>query len=218
MPTLPLILVLDFDGTITERDIGDEICERFAHESWKDIDDLWVKNEITLPEAQRRMWALARCTRDEAVQHARDVGHPRPGLHALLDAVQHAGGEVWLASGGFDFYVEALLAEQSPRFTRRYYNTTRFSDGNVEVTFPHDHLACDRCAVCKGKVCDQAKALAQRVIFVGDGSSDRCAVGRCDALFAVEGGILDRHCTERGADVTRFRTFDEVTRALELAR
>ncbi|MEO6950277.1 MAG: HAD-IB family phosphatase [Polyangia bacterium] len=214
MPKLPLILILDFDGTVTERDIGDEICERFAHESWKAIDDLWVKNEITLPEAQRRMWALARCTRDEAVQHARDVGHRRPGLHALLDAVEKMGAEVWLASGGFDFYVEALLAEESPRFARRYYNATRFADGLVEVSFPHEALACDRCAVCKGKVCDEARLLAERVIFVGDGSSDRCAVGRCDALFAVEGGILDRHCKERRAEVTRFRTFDEVTRAI----
>ena len=214
MPKLPLILVLDFDGTVTEKDIGDEICARFADESWKAIDDQWVRNELTLPEAQRRMWALARCSREEAVQHAREVGHPRPGLHALLAAVERAGGEVWLASGGFDFYVESLLAAESSRFSRRYYNATRFANGGVEVTFPHEALACSRCAVCKGKVCEEAKALAERVIFVGDGSSDRCAVGRCDALFAVEGGILDRHCTERGAPVTRFRTFDEVTRAL----
>ncbi len=214
MTKLPLILILDFDGTVTEKDIGDEICSRFADESWKAIDEQWVRNELTLPEAQRRMWALARCTRDEAVQHARDVGNPRPGLHALLDAVERAGGEVWLASGGFDFYVEALLADESPRFARRYYNTTRFFEGGVEVAFPHEALACSRCAVCKGKVCDEAKTLAERVIFVGDGSSDRCAVGRCNTLFAVEGGILDRHCAERGAPAERFRTFDEVTRSI----
>lgn len=207
---LKLVLVLDFDGTVTERDIGDEVCDRFAPPAWRDIDAAWVRNEISLPEAQRRMWSLARATRDEAVACAREVGHRRHGLSALLDRVEAAGGETWLASGGFDFYVEALLGDDAGRLARRYYNATRFDAGRIEVTFPHAALACDRCAVCKGKVCDLARATGARVVFVGDGSSDRCAVGRCDRLFAVTGGILDRHCAEVGAPATRFTSFDEV--------
>src|SRR5690242_12673823 len=95
---LPLVLVIDFDGTVTEKDIGDELCERFAGEGWKAIDDAWVRNEITLPEAQRRMWALCRAEREEAIAYARQVGHRRPGLAGLVAAVRKAGGELWLAS------------------------------------------------------------------------------------------------------------------------
>ena len=68
--------------------------------------------------------------------------------------------------------------------------------------------------MCKGKVCDEARVVAARVIFVGDGSSDRCAVGRCDALFAVAGGILDRHCATLGAEATRYTRLDEVAEAI----
>lgn len=209
-----LVLVLDFDGTVTDKDIGDEVCDRFAPPEWKAIDDAWVRNELSLPEAQRRMWALARASREEAVAYAREVGHRRSGLGALLDEVARRGGEAWLASGGFDFYVEALLGDEAARFTRRYYNSTRFEAGRIEVGFPHEALACAKCAVCKGKVCDLARTVAPRVVFVGDGSSDRCAVGRADRLFAVEGGILDRHCATHGAAVTRFRTLTEVADAL----
>jgi 2,3-diketo-5-methylthio-1-phosphopentane phosphatase len=208
---LPLVVVLDFDGTVTDRDIGDEICDRFAPPTWKALDEAWVRNEISLPEAQRRMWALCRASRSEAVAYAHAVGQRRPGLSALLDGVRARGGEVWLASGGFDFYVEALLGADAARFSRSYYNATRFVDGSIEVSFPHEALACDRCAVCKGKVCDEARARAQRVVFVGDGSSDRCAVERCDALFAVRGGLLDRHCEARGVSATRFVGFDEIS-------
>jgi 2-hydroxy-3-keto-5-methylthiopentenyl-1-phosphate phosphatase len=214
---LPLVLVIDFDGTVTDKDIGDELCERFAPPEWKAIDDAWVRNEITLPEAQRRMWALCRAERAEAIEHARAVGHRRPGLAGLLSAVNRLGGEVWLASGGFDFYVEALLGEEGSAFARRYYNGTRFADGGVEVSFPHTELHCDRCAVCKGKVCDLARTVADRVIFVGDGSSDRCVVGHCDEIFAVRGGILDRHCASVGAAATRFSSLDEVAGDLGLA-
>jgi 2,3-diketo-5-methylthio-1-phosphopentane phosphatase len=211
---LPLVVVLDFDGTVTDKDIGDEVCDRFADPSWKDIDAAWVRNEISLPEAQRRMWALARAQREEAVAYAQHVGHRRPGLHTLISTVRDLGGEVWLASGGFDFYIEALLGDDAALLGRRYYNATQFTGDRIAVEFPHSALSCARCAVCKGKVCEVAKHLAQRVIFVGDGSSDRCAVGKADQLFVVSGGILDRHCEALGAQATRFVDLAEVARAL----
>src|SRR6187551_1864589 len=105
---MSLVVVLDFDGTVTTKDVGDEVCDHFAPPEWRDIDAAWVRNEISLPEAQRRMWSLARATREEAVGYALAVGHRRPGLATLLDRVEALGGESWLASGGFDFYVEAL--------------------------------------------------------------------------------------------------------------
>src|SRR5581483_11042713 len=151
---MSLVLVLDFDGTVTERDIGDEICDRFAPPEWREIDAQWVRHELSLPEAQRRMWGLARATRDEAVAFARSVGHERPGLDALLERVRKQGGRAWLASGGFDFYIEALLDTRLARFERVFFNTTRFVDGRIEVEFPHAAIACQKCAVCKGNVCD----------------------------------------------------------------
>ncbi|HEV7501173.1 MAG TPA: 2,3-diketo-5-methylthio-1-phosphopentane phosphatase, partial [Vicinamibacteria bacterium] len=65
------MIVLDFDGTVTQKDIGDEVCDRFAPPAWRDIDAAWVRNEISLPDAQRKMWALARAERPEALAYAR---------------------------------------------------------------------------------------------------------------------------------------------------
>jgi 2,3-diketo-5-methylthio-1-phosphopentane phosphatase len=212
----PVICVLDFDGTVTEKDIGDEICERFAPPTWRDIDAAWIRNEISLPEAQRQMWALARARREEAVAHARAVGRERPGLETLLARVTDVGGAVWLASGGFDFYIEALLGARLARFERAFMNRAEFvaSDdgGRIAVSFPHagTALGCARCAVCKGAVCALARHEAARVIFIGDGSSDRCALGRADRVWAVRGGVLERHARAVGAEVTSFTRLDEI--------
>jgi 2,3-diketo-5-methylthio-1-phosphopentane phosphatase len=204
------VVVLDFDGTVTEKDIGDEVCSRFAPSSWRDIDAQWLRNEISLPEAQRRMWALARCERGQAVSYAQEVGVLRPGLDALLDGVAARGGEIWLASGGFDFYIEALLTDRTPRFARRFFNQTRFVDGGIDVVFPHTELACARCAVCKGRVCDAAHQVASRVIFVGDGASDRCALGRADHLCAVAGSLLAEACQASNQPFISFTRFDDL--------
>lgn len=205
-------MVLDFDGTVTDKDIGDEICDRFAPPEWRDIDAAWVRNEVSLPDAQRRMWALAKATRDEAVAHAHEIGHLRPGLDALLATAEARGFELWLASGGFDFYIEALLGERLRRFARVHYNRARFADGKIVVEFPHAELACGRCAVCKGLICDAARAAGGEVWFVGDGASDRCAMGRADRIFAVRGSLLERACRERGVACTSFETLDEILR------
>ena len=215
------VIVLDFDGTVTEKDIGDEVCDRFAPPAWRDIDAAWLRNEISLPEAQRRMWAMARAERHEALAYAHEIGHLRRGLDQLMTSCVAGGSELWLASGGFDFYIEGILGARLDRFSRVYCNRAHFSNGNIAVEFPHSAIACDRCAVCKGNVCDQARAGAggarRPVIFIGDGSSDRCAIGRADRLFAVRDSILARTCDERGAEYTPFDGLDEVTAALALS-
>ena len=208
------VVVLDFDGTVTQKDIGDEICDRFAPPEWRDIDAAWLRHEISLPDAQRKMWALATAERAEAIAYARQIGHLRPGLDALLAAAKRGGATLWLASGGFDFYIEALLGERLGAFERRYFNTTRFAGGRIEVDFPHAELACGRCAVCKGKVCDEARASGRATVFIGDGASDRCAIGRADRIFAVRGSLLARACAERGVEHVAFDDFAEVARAL----
>lgn len=208
------VVVLDFDGTVTQKDIGDEICDRFAPPVWRDIDAAWVRNEISLPEAQRRMWGLARAERPEALAYARAVGHLRPGLDALLATARQAGATLWLASGGFDFYIEALLGARLGAFERSYFNATRFIEGRIEVDFPHGELACGRCAVCKGKVCDAARATGRPTMFVGDGASDRCAIGRADRIFAVRDSLLARACDERGIEHVAFDDFAEVAATL----
>jgi 2-hydroxy-3-keto-5-methylthiopentenyl-1-phosphate phosphatase len=207
---MSLVIVLDFDGTVTTKDIGDEVCDRFAPPAWRDIDAQWVRNEISLPEAQRRMWALARCTREEAVAFGREVGELRPGLDAFLDGAARAGARLWLASGGFDFYIEAILGERLARFERTFFNRTVFTGQAIELRF-HSGLSCDKCAVCKGRVCEQAQAEGARVLFVGDGASDRCAIGRADTLCAVAGSMLARGCEARGVDYRPFASFAELT-------
>jgi 2-hydroxy-3-keto-5-methylthiopentenyl-1-phosphate phosphatase len=124
---------------------------------------------------------------------------------------------VWLASGGFDFYIEALLGPRLGVFERRYFNATRFIEGRIEVDFPHAELACGRCAVCKGKVCDLARATGRPTLFIGDGASDRCAIGRADTIFAVRGSLLERVCAERGAECQTFESFEEIAGTLTAA-
>jgi 2-hydroxy-3-keto-5-methylthiopentenyl-1-phosphate phosphatase len=210
---LPTTLILDFDGTVTIADVGDEICERFAGPRWRELDRLWLERRISLPEAQDGMWALVAGAPAEILAHARRVGQVRPGLDALLDAAR--GAEIILASGGFDFYIQAILGARLDRFAAVFTNRGVLEGGGVTISFPHRAaLGCKLCAVCKGRICDDRRAAGRRVVFVGDGSSDGCAVGRADLLYAVRGSRLASGCRAAAAPALEFDGLDEIAREL----
>ena len=155
------------------------------------------------------MWGLARCTREQALACSREVGEVAAGSTASSTPRPARVGGCGAASGGFDFYIEAILGERAMRFERSFFNRARFLDERVWLDF-HEGLACDKCAVCKGRVCEAARAEAARVVFVGDGASDRCAIGKADLVCAVEGSTLARGCAERGVEHRTFADFGEL--------
>ncbi len=209
----PRSLVLDFDGTLTLVDVGDALCERFADPAWKAIDEVFERGGLSLPEAQRRMWALFRADRERAGAYAREVGQLRPGLDLLLDRAEARGYTLRLASGGFDFYVEAILGpERLRRFASVDVNRAHFEGERMTPMFADASLACERFAVCKAQVCERHGV--KGAIFVGDGHSDACALGRVERVFAVRQRPLHRLAQERGAAVTPFESLEEVAALL----
>jgi 2,3-diketo-5-methylthio-1-phosphopentane phosphatase len=203
-------LVLDFDGTIAMADVGDELCERFAPAEWADIDARWLAGELSLDEAQRQMWRLVRADAPSLLRFAVEIGPLRPGLDALLEHAASVGAPATLASGGFRFYIDAILGARLGRFDAVYANEAALERGGVEVHFPHKStLGCARCAVCKGRVCDAVRR-GGPVLFVGDGASDRCAIGKADLLFAIAGSRLEAEARAAGALTAAITRLDEV--------
>lgn len=205
----PLSLILDFDGTVTHVDVGDELCARFADPSWRELDERWERKEIALPDAQQQMWALVTATPSALLEHACTIGVVRAGLDRLLDRFGDA--ELVLASGGFDFYIEAILGPRLKRFAAVYCNHGVLSGQGVEVSFPfRARYGCRLCAVCKGRVCAERRAAGRRVIFVGDGTSDRCVIGQVDEIWAVRDSKLARACAMVGLPAREFDSLDEI--------
>ncbi len=209
-------LILDFDGTITQQDLGDAFCTRFGDPDWRRIDAAWLDGTLTLPEAQRRIWGSVTASPEALMAFALEAGTLRPGFAAFCDTATGLGFRLILASGGFDFYIRAILGPMLDRFSATYYNEGRLVDDGVALGFPHTAtLGCERCAICKGRVCDSYRTGAGPVVFIGDGSSDRCAVGRADHLAAVRGSLLARTCRAAKVVPCEFETFTELIPHLE---
>lgn len=208
------MVVSDFDGTLTTADVGDRICARFAPPEWEEWDRRWLRGEVSLPDAQREMWRLVRASDGELRAYAREVGALRSGATALLDAARDGRIELVIASGGFAFYIDEILGERAYDCAQIFCNDLQVGDAGCEPRFPHRSEACATCGVCKRLIVARYVAEEREVIFVGDGSSDRCAARAAPALFAVAGGTLAQHCDAEDIAYTPFTALDEVVAAV----
>jgi 2,3-diketo-5-methylthio-1-phosphopentane phosphatase len=207
-------VVLDFDGTITLRDIGHTICRHFVGDRARVPIAAWSRGELSLGEAQARIWPMVQASESEVMALVAEVGTFRPGVDELLGACRARDWPVTIASGGFDFYVRHLLGERLGGLAGLYCNRGWFTPGGMAVDFPHAELACGRCSVCKGRVIEQLASAGRPVVFVGDGLSDRCAAGRADLLFTVEGRELAAHCQAEGIAHVPFADLGRVAERL----
>ncbi|NUN15266.1 MAG: MtnX-like HAD-IB family phosphatase [Myxococcales bacterium] len=214
------IVILDFDGTITRQDIGDALCDQFADPSWRNIDRLWEQGRLSLDDAQRAMWATFRASRTQTDAWLSTHAAIRDGFDVFIDTCRSFNIPLILASGGFDHYIHTILGHRVAEFDAVFCNSLRFIDDfRVSVEFPFKNtFGCDRCPVCKGKIC-QHYAQAADVIFVGDGTSDRCAIDVATRLCVVRGSKLHRECDLRGRNVVLFDSFRElITQTTETMR
>lgn len=210
------VLICDFDGTLTTKDLGDALCERFAEPGWQAFDEAWIRREISLPDAQRKIWAQVPARLESLRAHALAVGEFRDGADALFDAVEGEAIDLVIASGGFDLYVDPLLGDRRAS-VRAVYCCNRLHDGDHHPLpeFPHAELACSSCGVCKAEVIRRHRNDGAKVAFCGNGSSDRCAAGVADLTFAVRGDALEAYCRAQGIGVVAFDSFSEVLSTLQ---
>jgi 2-hydroxy-3-keto-5-methylthiopentenyl-1-phosphate phosphatase len=207
MPSLDLsraAVFLDYDGTISTRDTGIVLLERFAPPEWRAIDDEYVRGEIGSRVCLLDEWDLL--PKDEAQLRAAASDVPLdPGLEPLVGALRDAGAEVAVVSDGFGFYVRDRLAALGVPIVT---NDVDWSTGALEFPNADRCCACSSCGTCKQAPIKDAKHRGRTTVLVGDGASDQKAALLVDVLFAKDG--LARWCDRAGVPYRPFATLTDV--------
>ena len=208
-------VLVDFDGTLAEADIGNRFFHRFTRDEkrWNELIDGWKGEELTARECLAFECALTDVDEATALEFF-DRFSLASGAVELVAAARGAGHEIAVASDGLEIYVSRLLARaglEVPFSANRILFEKQgpipeYASGGPTVTMPDGRVAapregaptgCGRCGNCKGAILEQAIAAgAGRTILVGDGYSDRCAAGVAEVVYAKDD--LLGYCRERG--------------------
>ena len=207
------LVVVDFDGTITEEDSLVAIVQTHAPELFDEIEDALHEGRITLRECIEREFAAVAGDHDEIVGEAVDRTRVRAGFAAFVAAARSAGHRLVVVSSGFESIIRPVLAREGVVGLDVVAHEVRFTDAGGVVEFRHGE-DCDVCGEqCKRSVvtsmCD-----AGDVVYIGDGYSDHCAAEAADRVFARRG--LARYLRQAGVPFEPFEDFNDVRAAMGL--
>src|SRR5712692_718268 len=213
------IVFLDFDGTITQRDVVDAILESFADPRWLEIEEDWKQGRIGSRECLAEQMRLVRATKDQ-VDALLDSIELDEGFEKLLETCAARGVATHIISDGFDYCIDRILARQSLNLRARL-NGARILSSHLEadrdrwlVDFPSFHQSCGHgCATCKPAMMSLLNRNGGPTIFVGDGLSDRYAATSADLVFAKD--QLAAFCQARQVAHVRYNNLADVAEQLD---
>ena len=206
-------LVVDFDGTITQEDVLDEIARTFGDdEVYREVDEALDRNGITLHEVLRREFEPVRAPLGEVLEWVHANASIRPGFRELVELARSRGWRVVVVSSGFRQLIEPMLERAGIQGLELVSNEVDPDPEGWRITFFDE----SRCEVC-GEACKRTTVRSMvdggEVVYVGDGYSDRCAAEDADLVFARRG--LAAYLTERGVPFEPFDDFFQIAKKLE---
>jgi 2-hydroxy-3-keto-5-methylthiopentenyl-1-phosphate phosphatase len=204
-------LVVDFDGTITQEDLLDEIASRFGDpEVYREVDEGLDEGRLTLREVITREYEPVRRPLEEIVAWELENVSIRPGFRELVELAKERGWRFVIVSSGFHELIEPILAHEGVD-VEVHANRVDPSPDGWRVLWQYNE-SCESCGEsCKRSIVQEFAGDAE-LVYVGDGYSDRCAAEASDRVFATKG--LARYLDERGVPYERFDDFHDVARGL----
>ena len=209
---LPMVVVLDFDGTITTHDTSDALFSEFG--DFHSLIQQLLDGSLTVAEYYTAAFASlsSDCTPDRLI-HWLEQRTVDTGFIGLVAWLRSKNIPVRIVSDGFDFYIHPILQRVGVSDLSVSCNTACWTGERFVPAYPH---ATDGCtgvsASCKRNAVLRGVADDVVIVYVGDGRSDTCAVQHADIVFAKS--YLAAWCTEQRIPHHPFKTLADVQRIL----
>lgn len=198
---------VDFDGTITQIDVGNSFFRKFGNEgeSLKAV-ARWKSGELSgsgllLDEAE-----YVRVSKDEALEFSRSFKIDE-SFKEFLSFCRNHEIDVTILSDGLDFYISEILSLNGISEVPFFSNRAHFESERIRIELPYES-DCTKCANCKGFQILKRSGPDDVVVYIGNGFSDRCGVQYADMVFAKDD--LLKYCEENNITYFPFKTFDDV--------
>lgn len=212
--TPPLLLLLDYDGTVTSDEANEVVLQRHVGDAWRPLEDEVRAGRMGHAECFARQVALLDVPRDELLATMLAAARPAPGLAAFLAALVARGARAAVVSVGLRPVIEAFWRREGLPPLPIY--ASELEDGGAgggppyRVRFNPLLGDCPRCgpAACKGAIARRLRRPGEVVVAFGDGEGDLCLAGAADLTFAR--GRLAELCAAGGLPWRPLDGFDHV--------
>jgi 2-hydroxy-3-keto-5-methylthiopentenyl-1-phosphate phosphatase len=204
---LPLALLIDYDGTVALTDVSDTVMAEYVAGGWEAEAAAYDAGLIGSRRLMDLEMAMVDSDPAELLKTAAAQPHDE-GFVSFVRRAQEAGIPVEIVSDGFGFFIEPAIAALGVPELPIVTALTTFQGRRARIDYPNGNPRCLVCGTCKRDRVLAHRTAGRRVVFVGDGESDRYAAGYSDVVFAKR--ALVRICLEAGWPFHRWTEFREI--------
>jgi 2-hydroxy-3-keto-5-methylthiopentenyl-1-phosphate phosphatase len=201
------LVLVDFDGTITQNDVGALLFNSYSKEKSKKIVSEWLQGKISSKECLQKECELIEITK----KHLKNFALSQKIDEHFCDFVDLCKREkmdLAILSDGLDYYIKLILTKYHLEDIPFYSNTVRFEGKKLIPEFPYYDQGCGNCGNCKKYHLENLRRPNQNVVYIGDGLSDKCAILEADFVFAKKD--LKSFCEKEEIDYFEFKDFRDV--------
>jgi len=214
-----LRIFIDFDGTITLKDVSDYLFSQLSDGRSEFFVKEYLAGKIAARECFVGECQVAGAVQKDRVEKIIDRQEIDPTFVDFVEFCHNHRIPFYVLSDGFDYYIQRILERNRLADVKYISNRLVFQpvDGrnvfNLFPVFPYRDSECDCCANCKRNHLLTLSSEDDIIVYVGDGYSDRCPSRYADIVFAK--GSLIRYCREENISFFEFQTFKDVIGRLE---
>ena len=207
------VVQCDFDGTITEGDVGLALLDTFADGDWRRLFAQYQQGRIPVGQFNTDAFAMVKEGRPALLRFIRQKARVRAGFRELIDYCRRKGFRFVIVSNGLDFYIKAILAEIDLNDVEVFAAQTRFTGDGIDTRYigPRGDLLLDGFKEAYSRLFLKNGC---RLIYAGNGPSDVPAAKLADHIFAT--GPLLEHCRKTNLDCIPFADMGDIVKGLEL--
>lgn len=211
-----IAVLVDFDGTITTEDTNDVLESKYKNERVKEIGELYNLGKIDLMGLFNGLFSEIKLTEEEYIDFIVNGFQLTDGFVDFYDNVKAHNMGFGIVSGGFDNGIKPFLNKYGIDDATILANHLKFNGRDITVQFHDgDDLDCCEygpCGNCKVRHYRNFKDKYKKVIFIGDGSTDRKVANIADIVFAKDS--LLKYCILNGIEHIPWKDFNDINRTI----
>ena len=209
-----ICILSDFDGTITVKDSLYNFFEQFAPPKWLEIEQLWEDGIIDSKECLVKEFQLIPKLTSEFLDNYLDTVTIDEFFFEFYKYIKQSKIDFYIVSDGVDYFIKKILENNNLKGLHIISNHAEFIDENFELTFPNSQTNCKKnSGTCKCAVLNKFKNDYDKIIYIGDGTSDFCVAPNTDILFAKK--KLENYCQKNNIDFVSYTNFGDVINFLK---
>jgi len=206
------LIQCDFDGTITEKDVGFMMLDAYADGDWRQLLAQYREGKISVNYFNSHAFAMVKADKQTLLKFIEGKVKIRTGVHELINYCRKKGFQFVIVSNGMGFYIEALLRDIGIENIEVRAAQTRFNPGGLEAWYEGP----DGNRLENGFKEAYVRLFLERgyrVVCMGNGISDASPAKLAHHVFAT--GDLLAYCKEMNISCIPFVDLNDVVRELE---